>query len=123
MRASISKTQNAFAFIVLVLLLLDWAGVDALQFNPPAIIGFSISPTRPHYATIRENGLLEITNYQTSTVIGSYFVPLPGQDITNLISIGYQVRDISYSPDGNLIAASIADISSRGMIYLVEGGA
>jgi len=87
---------------------------------PSAIIGFSINPTHPHYATIRENGMLEITDYHTSALVGSYLIPLPFQDINDLDPTGFHVGDISYSPDGELIAVSINDISTSGMIYLVD---
>jgi WD40 repeat protein len=120
MKLSMFNLKGGVACVLLTFLLSDFFGVHAVQVYPPAIIGLSISPTQPHYATIKENGLLEIVDYTSSRVVGTYNVPLPGQDITDLDPTGNRVRDIAYSPDGNLIAASIADISSRGMVYLVD---
>lgn len=106
--------------LMLVMILFGAFGVKASQILPPPIVGFSVNPIHPHYATIRKNGLLEITNYQTSANIGSYLIPLLYQDINNLDPTGFNVRDIVYSTEGDFIAVTTTDISSGGMFYLVD---
>lgn len=120
MEITISRNQLTLASFILMSLLLYMFEVNALQPIPSPIVGFSISPTNPHYATIRENGAVEVIDYQTSAVIGSYSIPLPFQDLTNLDPTGFNIGAIAYSPDGNQIAISISDISFSGIIYLLD---
>lgn len=108
------------AVLFLTSVLFQSVGVTASQVLSPPIIGFSTNPAYPHYATIRENGLLEVTDYQSSAVIGSYFIPLPFQDINDLDPTGLNVGSITYSPDGTQIAVSVSDISSSGIVYLLD---
>jgi len=120
MNIAISRSRLALVSAILIFLLLHSFGVKALQSTPSPIVGFSISPTNPHYATVQENGLLEIIDYQSSTLIGTYFIPLLFQDIANLRLDGYTPRAIAYSPDGRQIAVSVSEISASGVIYLLD---
>jgi WD40 repeat protein len=94
--------------------------VTASDTSEPAIVALSISPVNPHYATVRQNGLVEIVDYQTGVVINTYTIPLPFQDVNNLNPTGYNVVNIAYSPLGNPIAVVVSDISISGIIYLLD---
>ncbi|MBN8594147.1 MAG: WD40 repeat domain-containing protein [Anaerolineae bacterium] len=114
--------QTSFSVVALILACLTIAAVPAhaLQETEYPIVGFSVSPIHPHYATIRENGLVEITNYETDTVIQTHSVPLPFQDPNDLDVLGFKASAITYSPDGKQIAIVIRDISALGKIYLLD---
>jgi hypothetical protein len=94
--------------------------LHAQQSIASPIIGLSQSPTNPHYAIVRENGAVEVVNYVTGAGVGTYFVPLPFQDITELRPDGYRARTIAYSPDGNNIAIAISIGSTSGQVYLLD---
>ncbi|MBN8594350.1 MAG: WD40 repeat domain-containing protein [Anaerolineae bacterium] len=114
---------KVFLSLVVAVPLLVWHRhfpVTASDTTEPAIVALSISPMNPHYATVRQNGLVEIVDYQTGVVINTYTIPLPFQDVNNLNPTGYNVVDIAYSPLGNPIAVVIADISISGIIYLLD---
>ncbi len=112
-----------FLALVVAVPLLVWHRhfpVTASDTTEPAIVALSISPVNPHYATVRQNGLVEIVDYQTGVVINTHTIPLPFQDVNNLNPTGFNVADIAYSPSGNPIAVVIADISDWGIVYLLN---
>jgi len=119
LRIPLSNMRNAFLILMMVIII-HGSGVVATQSTTSSIVGFSVNSTDPHYATIREDGLLEITDYQTSAIIESYFVTLPFQDVDDLDPTGFNVGTITYSPDGTQIAISISDPSRSGIIYLLD---
>jgi WD40 repeat protein len=64
--------------------------------SPPAVFGVSWSPDRQHFASSREDGVVQVWDAQTYHLFTVLHTP-PG-------SFGF--NEIAYSPDGRMLAAS-----------------